>query len=375
MPLRLRPLPNERGLTFGLTWSAVGCALTLIGLTSCGYLIPEDTRPPRYNSVVGERRSPPMNAMVGANMPNTETGEYPAAPTSVPVTANGVPIAPAASGGASSPAPAPTASVVAPNGVAPVAGARRPSGAQRSFWDKSKGWIFGDDAEIRETPVPLGAPLPPGASNTPAKKEKTIDLAMGSSSEYPKLEEVKDVPPASVQAKSKLQQAEEALKIDHARASGTRDDLAREAVSEPTLMEQYQQGKLPPAPQAQPLAAQAAPVQQTSQVEVNLPDTAPAAAVSAAAPAPGAAVTSSPIGTAPVPQATQPSDAAPATHGELEPINLVAPESVEMPPPPPTVNVVRGVQSETVEIRQPAAESGRGYLPESRYEMRTNTTN
>ena len=172
MSLRLRPSENERGLTFGLTWSAVGCALAMVGLTSCGYIIPEDNRPPRYNTVVGERRAPALNNAVGVNTPpEQDENAYPQDP--VPSAR-----APMPQGGMM-----PTASVAAPGAPAPAAAPGARAGSQRSFWDKSKGWIFGEDAEIRETPVPLGAPLPPGAKNELEKGQLTV--AMGDSSEYP----------------------------------------------------------------------------------------------------------------------------------------------------------------------------------------------
>lgn len=349
---RFRPHENERGLTFGLTWSAVGCALALIGLTSCGYIIPEDTRAPRYNSVIGERRTPMLNNQVGENMPAPDTGAYPSM-TGAPVP----PEAPMANAPSDTPPPSsadyagPTASVQAPNGAMPSAGTGgRP---QRSFWDKTRGWVFGDDAEINGTPIPLGTPLPPGAMNDipgAAPDADTLDLAMGSSSEYPKLEDVQDVPPASVEARDRLQQAQEALVIDKARAAAERDAAAREAASEPTLLEQYKQGKLPPAPQAQPL-------QPGEDITVNLPSSAP---VAASMPAVNA-----------LPEPDMVIDlSSPSAPEDMQ----AAPEMVEAPPPPPTVNVVRGVQSEIVEIREPAEDAAsKGYLPTSRYEMRATT--
>lgn len=335
---RFRPHENERGLTFGLTWSAVGCALALVGLTSCGYLVPEDNRAPRYNTVIGERRTPALNNQVGANMPDPDTGEYPAM--------TGAPMRPAANPSA---APMPTtASVNSPGGAMPSAVGGPP---KRSFWDKTRGWVFGDDAEIGGAPVPLGTPLPPGAMNDLPDDAETVDVAMGSSSEYPKLEDVKDVPPASVDARDRLQQAQDALLLDRVRAAQERDAAAREAASEPTLLEQYRQGKLPPAPQPQPLNP-------ADEVSVNLPGS----ELQAAAPLPNR-----------LPEPDMVIDLSSSLDDET---TEMAAEEMAPPPPVPTVNVVRGVQSETVEIRAPVADaSAAGYLPAPRYEMRAATTN
>lgn len=343
MPLRFRPSANERGLTFGLTWSAVGCALAMVGLTSCGYIIPEDNRPPRYNSVMGERRTPLLNNAVGANTPPPVDEEaYPQSPAEISATAPMQAASMPQGGGV------PTASVSSPGGPAPAAAPGARAGSQRSFWDKSKGWIFGEDADIRETPVPLGAPLPPGARN--ASDPKSVDLAMGSSSDYPKLEEVGDVVPATRSTQTKLKQAEEALMIDRARADGNRDTLASEVAAEPSLLDAYKQGRLPAAPAPQPLVAQT----DSPEVSVNLPE----------------------VGAAPQPEMTLDLSAPPSEQVTPEMVDAAAAELTPPPPPPPTVNVVRGVQSETVEIREPAAEGeGRGYLPASRYEMRATTTN
>ena len=158
------PPSDERALTFGVKWSAIGCALTLFGLASCSYLIPEDSRPPRYNAVIGERRTPALNRAVGANMPDPATGmsgesSYGGAPMGALPQTNGGAVnnqafAPAPMGAMPSP--------TSPGAPIPQANAQ----PQRGFFGRSKDWIFGDDAEIRKTPIPLGRPLPPGASNT-----------------------------------------------------------------------------------------------------------------------------------------------------------------------------------------------------------------
>lgn len=339
---RFRPHENERGLTFGITWSAVGCALALVGLTSCGYFIPEDTRAPRYNTVIGERRTPALNNQVGENMPDPDTGDYPAMTGGAPVPPAGNPVATAPRG------PGPTASVNSPGATMPSAMGGPP---KRSFWDKTRGWVFGEDAEIGGAPVPLGTPLPPGAMNDLPDDAQGVEVAMGDSSEYPKLEDVQDVPPASVDARDRLQQAQDALVLDKVRAAQERDAAAREAASEPTLLEQYKQGKLPPAPKPQPLNT-------ADEVSVNLPGS----ELQAEAPLPNR-----------LPEPDMVIDLSSPSSADTE---MLAEEMAPPPPPAPTVNVVRGIQSETVEIREPVVDaSAAGYLPAPRYEMRAATTN
>ena len=144
---------------------------------------------------------------------------------------------------------------------------------------------------------------------------------------------MQEVSPATIAAHEKLTQATAALKIDEQRANAARDALAREATAEPTLMEAYQKGQLPIAATS---TAPNAPTAETIQI---------------------------------TPQAEMFDFTTPENASEI---------AAEEPPPPPaaTVNIVRGVQSETIELREPTpapTSNGRGYLPDSRYE--TNTTN
>jgi hypothetical protein len=332
------PKPEERALTFGLKFSAIGCALTLFGLASCSYLIPEDSRPPRYNSVVGERRVPPLNRAVGAAMPDPATGmptdagygsQPPAGAGYGNAPMQALPANPAAMNYGGMPSPQ------APNAPIPQANAQ----PQKGFFERSKGWIFGDDAEIRKTPIPLGRPLPPGASKSPdTTTGSSVTLAMGSSSEYPELETVQEVPPATIAAHEKLTQATAALKIDQARANAAREALANEAASEPTLLDAYRDGQLPVTPQAQATAPIVSPPATTTQgVQAQSEET--------------------------------------VEHFDFTTAQEPAEAQATEPPPAPTVNIVRGVQSETIELREPIppASSGRGYLPDSRYN--TNATN
>lgn len=257
----LRPSNKESGLVFGLTWSAAGVMLAITGLTSCSYLIPEDERPPRYNTVVGARRAPILNHVVGENAPD------PNAPTAVQAEAafGGGPV-PAAVAAPNAPvagnfAPAPAAHRQAPP-FAPVAVGAAPSavqyqgrgqgqiiqnGHERNSFEKGRDWIFGNDAEIGAPPVPVGQPLPPGAEKrvpgNGAKKEQT-DVALGFGKDYPELNSVPERP-EGLQTKSKLEQAHEALEIDKRRAEQEAKRLQRQTEQDPeSLLRQYRNGTL-----------------------------------------------------------------------------------------------------------------------------------
>lgn len=67
------PKKSETVIGFGLTWSLVGSALALTYLASCSYIIPENPRPPRYNTVMGEKRIPPKNPSPANNFTMPET--------------------------------------------------------------------------------------------------------------------------------------------------------------------------------------------------------------------------------------------------------------------------------------------------------------
>lgn len=341
-----RPHPDERTLSFGLKFSSLGCAITLLSLASCSYLIPDDPRPPRYNAVVGERRTPALNQAVGAAMPDPATGSYPENPYGASGAAGMAALPNGGPMNTPQPPNMPQAMPSPPNPGAPIPQAAMQP--KKSFWQRSKGWIFGDDAEIRKNPIPLGRPLPPGVLNRMAPAAGNTQFAMGSSGkDYPKLENVGDVHPATTASRDKLQQAVGALKIDEQRAAATRDALTQEATSEPTLMQEYQQGKLPTSPQATSAA----------------PDTRPVPTPVMSAPLEPITLKAPPVVEEVIDFSTQ----APTLMEE----ELAA----ESPPaaPPPTVNIVRGVQSETFELREPApANNKRGYLPDSRYET-TNT--
>ncbi len=327
MALFSRPHSDEHELVFGLKFSAIGCALTLMALASCSYLIPEEKRPPRYNAVIGERRVPVLNQAVGSATPPEPSEEaYPVDPAAQ-AASMGVPPAGAF------PAPPPGAMPSANPGMMPspaAPNARMPQAAmqpKKSFWQRSKGWLFGEDAEIRKTPIPLGRPLPPGALNQISPASGTT-LAMGSpGTDYPKLESVQEVPPASVQARDKLQQATQALKIDETRAAAAREHLSKEAVAEPTLLDAYKRGEL--SAQPQDAAQQPAPVVEEV-IEFRKLD---------------------------------------KSEQAVEDEALSAAMMEPALPPAPTVNVVRGTRSEAVQLRESEANHApRGVLPEAGYD-------
>lgn len=257
----LRPSKKENGLMFGLAWSAAGIMLAITGLTSCSYLIPEDERPPRYNTVVGPRHAPVLNHAVGENAPD------PNAPTSVQAQEvfgeGGVPPSFAAPDTSLAPTPGAggfadhhQAPPFAPSGAAPSAvqyqGDGQPiqHGHERNAFEKGRDWIFGDDAEIGAPPVPVGSPLPPGARHTPDEKnaDENTSVALGFGEDYPELNSVPDRP-ESLLTKSKLEQAHEALKIDKARAEREAQQLQNQTEQDPdSLLKQYRNGTLKTSP-------------------------------------------------------------------------------------------------------------------------------
>lgn len=245
----LRPSTNERGVWFGLTWSAAGFLLAVTGLSSCSYLIPEDERPPRYNTVLGPRHAPVLNHAVGENTPD----ESLPTPQQIKAVYGAAPVPGAAPQAA--PGQAPVASFT-PNAAAiPVAPSTAQSSVhrgvgvqatqERSLFEKGRDWIFGDDAEIGETPVPVGAPLPPGAKDDTQRNtaQQEAALALGLGRDYPDLETVPETPEGEV-THNKLEQARKALEIDKARAEAQKDALSREVDTDESLLKQYRDGTL-----------------------------------------------------------------------------------------------------------------------------------
>jgi hypothetical protein len=246
----LRPSSSERGFLFGLTWSALGCMIAVAGLSSCSYFIPDDERPPRYNTVLGPKRAPALNRAVGAQTPNENLStpqqiQQLRRPSAQPNNRHaGAPASAGYSGGNAG---------VAQSTIGSAPSASKEAGfyeRSKNFYKRSKNWIFGEDAGISEIPVPLGAPLPPGARNAVKPTANQIALALGAGRDYPDLETIPAPSKQDLITKDKLHQAQGALQIDKARAARAKEDLLREAGAEPSLLDAYQDGTLALSPYA-----------------------------------------------------------------------------------------------------------------------------
>lgn len=353
--MEFRPTAHERGLRFGLIWSAAGCSLAILGLVGCSYIIPPDNRPPRHNQVVGDRRLPQLNSVTG----------QPPAQNYAPQQQQGY-AAPVPNYAAPPQAPAPYDSQPPANTpsnfvtqLPPQAAAPRPLAMppQKTWWQRNFNWLPGVDEPPDYSQTPLGQPLPAGSQlNIPAS-EPVVETganagdSLGTPSQYPALQDTPPAPTDGDATRARMQQGAQQLQGQQRDASAARDALTAQAASEPSLLQQYNTGNVPAAPLQAPAAEP----------------------VTGAAPAPveGAGTPSfdETIATPIAPEAPQ--VAAPAPPPEPQPI-ILRPPSEEVAAPaeggtsPKVINVGEVVDSMT--IRQPAETSSGGhYLPESRY--------
>ena len=254
------PKKNETALSFGLSWSLVGSAIALTYLASCSYIIPENSNPPRYNTVLGEKRLPPKNPSPGNNytMPDMQPRQQQQAPVMQPRPQSQQQVTP----------PSPRVqeqSFVENTGVSQNnyrAETTPAAAATESYsWWNPRGW-FGDAAPaqphntpLRQSPSMNNAQVQAPAYDNSTNQIQSYDMPapvmepLPSSDGYPTLQNTPQSPlvTGQAQARDKLTGARSQMEAELDAANARGNQLQRDASAEPSIlssMPQYQQ----PAP-------------------------------------------------------------------------------------------------------------------------------
>ena len=221
------PKPNETTLSFGLTWSMIGSALALTYLASCAYLIPENPRTPRYNTVLGDKRLPPKNPSPANNFtaPDASLQPVPALQRHAPV-AQPQPIQAPLPQPQTQLTPIPSASQEQPfvQNTTPTTRTAAPLPApltQNYSWWNPRGW-FGDAKSTK----PINTPAPQAIQSLP------------SNDAFPLLQ---DTPPSPLstgqaQARDKLNNARGDLEAEFDNAAIRANQLRSDAQAGPSLL-------------------------------------------------------------------------------------------------------------------------------------------
>ncbi|MBN8543833.1 MAG: hypothetical protein J0M34_06170 [Alphaproteobacteria bacterium] len=354
------PKPNETALSFGLTWSMVGSAVALTYLASCAYLIPENPKAPRYNTVMGDKRLPPKNPSPANNftMPDAASQPAPApamqrhAPAAQPQSMMPAPV-PQPQAQITPPLPASQEQPFVQN-TAPISRAPEPAPAptsQEYSWWNPRGW-FGDAQPAK----PMNTPSPQLANNMATAPVAAVAAPyamqpLPSNDEYPVLQNTPPSPLATgqAQARDKLNSARGDMEAEFNNAAQRANQLRSDAQAEPSLL-----SSMPPQPE---------PV-------VTPSVTRPASVVSTDLPPPAKVVSTN--------ARTTPSDEITVS----EPITLKAPQGKGTPietgesittslstmdPSTSTFDPMAG-STEPITLKAPEGTyRGTRYLPESRY--------
>ncbi len=419
---------STNGYAFGFKWSLLGIIFALFYITSCELIIPPDRSVPRYNTVRGEKKRPMLNPG-GSGFSGYNSVE---ARGNAIDYAYGNAAAPSTSAAPAAPLPpAPEqAPVVQEKAVQEtVAPKPRMQAAapleEKSFWSKMAFWR--EDEKIVEAPIsarrrpmendatlastasvatsPVGsselAPLPQTTATNPGKDP------------FPTLSGTPEKPSfAGIDnSKQRAMAARNELEADRTNALAARDQLAKDAVAEPSLLANPPAiSQLPPPPasmnaqQAQSVAKQmqqSAPAASSPQLPAgsaferltqSRPATSQPVAV-ASAPVAVASPKLEPIMLTP-PPAALPEVAAPVTSSSapapFASVNVSAPPAVSGLAAP-QVNTTQTAALEPITLTPPAptssglpstgaitgdTASGRAvpytpnYLPQSRYAQR-----
>lgn len=248
------PKKHESVLGFGLTWSLVGSAIALTYLASCSYVVPENPRPPRYNTVLGEKRIPNKNPSPSNNFTMPEQRQQQMMPAPRPQSQMQITPQP----------PRPQEQAFVQN-TAPLAQRNETvtmAPAQDYAWWNPRGWFGGaQPAQPANTPT---APRYPMTNNPPAAPAAYNDQIVSQSVPAPMMQPLpgsdgfptlQDTPQSPLftgqaQARDKLNYArgEMEAELDAANARGSQ--LQRDASMGESLlstMPQYQQPAPPPS--------------------------------------------------------------------------------------------------------------------------------
>lgn len=371
------PKKNETVLSFGLSWSLVGSMVALTYLASCSYIIPENTRPPRYNTVLGEKRVPPKNMQqpAGNYAPQQQqrmapVQQYPSqqqyfAPQQNPVPQQTMP--PQSQLTPTPPRPQEQSFVQNTGAAAP-----RPTEQQMAAaapedysWWNPQGWFAGaKPAEPRNTPVAVQPSANYTNQMTSVSAPAPMMQPLPDANSYPALQDTPLSPLSTgqAQARDKLNMARTDMEAELNAANMRANQLRSDAYSETSILSTMPEYN-------QPVSA---PVVQSAPVEPLPSVTRPASVISNDLPPPPKVA--SPVG----------KSAASDEIDIAEPITLKAPagkgEPIEtagistglstMDPSTSTFDPMAG-SSEPIALKAPEGTyKGTRYLPESRYTTR-----
>lgn len=368
------------------------CALLLclVFITGCKLFIPEDQSGPRFNTVVGGRHVPQLNAASARGMAPDQSPEPQS--SAAPV----APAAPMAGNAAAYPPVSPETRALAEQRMA-ASGDAQP---KRSMWDRMAFWRSDDAAS---------APAAPATARRQMPTENTQVAG-----NYPSVNQVPPSPQMSGPGSTadQLSRVRSQLEQDRMNSTNAGARLNSDAAAEPSMLAPMPSGAAPGldpvtvAPVAPPAGVRSMPPSPQSSNYMNLPPPppplsgsapayrpAPPVAAVAVSPAPASPNSFNPLATAYAPQtATRP--------GTMEPILLRPPgaASSSLPPAYSSQNISYGAAparapapTQTASAMPPAANGGfdpmagsptsyygagqisagaNGYLPDSRYSNR-----
>jgi len=333
-----RTISSSSGFGFGFRWSLVGICLALFYIASCDLFVPPDNNKPRYNSVYGEKRRPELNPGGMRYQPSQTqdarqgaieaagadaTLSTPAAP--LPQAPEAAPVAAPASAPVAEPAPKPQVRREAPQ-------------EEPGFWDRLAFWSE-DEAPVKDAPaserrMPVeNASLTATAQSATTAPVASNDLApiQMAANEYPRLDSTPERPDiaATDNTRQRLGAARADMEAERAVSEERREQVARDAAAEPSL--------LSTRPDLQPKPANPEPLPPPPALPAGVTIPAPAPV----APAP---TSSNPVPAAPVAKAEPAREVQIATNGGSaferltnRPLTAPAatPQAQAVPPAPP----------------------------------------
>ncbi len=340
------PLSSHNGYSFGFRWSLLGCIFALFYIASCDLIIPPDNSIPRYNTVRGEKRRPNLNPG-GAQYQGTKTTEtsraaayqvYGAPESST----NSAPIAQPSNQAVPTPQPVNTPTPQKLSNAEPVPA---PPAQQKTFWSTLAFWR-NDESLIIDAPA--SARIRPAENSSALQSAAVIPVARADLN-YPDLHATPPKPTVSDIDNSRqrglaVRSELEAGRID---ADAERIQLLKDAVSEPSLLNNPPPPVVPAPAPARPSSMQLPPppAMTHAQSQAAAKIVAPASAA-VAAQLPSSARSQSEqfsndiSGTAferltqhSLDNAAVPHNPAPIAATAPEPIRLVAPPLLEAPRP------------------------------------------
>ncbi len=360
--------------------------LCLVCLTGCKWLIPENPSAPRYNTVLGGKRTPALNRPAGADapyVPGPGSQAMPPAGALAPAVVQAAPAYPPVSV---------ETQAMAEQRISEQQMATPPSAPppqERGFWDRMAFWRS-DEPQLQVSaavqPTMEARRMPPEnvMQGAPVDAVQVAD-----NSAYPKLSAV---PPRPQSDAERLASVRSQLEQERATANQSSTNLSAAAAAEPSLLapmpEPVSVNTLPPPPK--PMMESVAPPSYTPAMSAPLA-AAPLPPIVLKPPpaAPALMPTPTPMPVAAIP-AYQPTYTPPPVTAGMEPIMLRAPVPQSAPSPsfaagppaytsstpaamPPAAaggfNPMAGTAASAYDGGQQLA-NGSGYLPPSRYIQR-----